>query len=223
MTIKLEEPKVEYIDHMGSDVDIANAARVSFAKEVEEFTDKEEKLIKYLAKHKHWTPFGHQQIKLRITNPIFLARQLVKHQVGGVWNEESRRYISDEPTFYIPKVWNKKPEGHIKQGSGEAFDKVMGAYITNKTFVHYSQCLDLYEDYLKMGIAPEQARMVLPLGVNTHWIWTGSLAFWARVYQLRSDSHAQKDLAPFCEQLNIIMKDLFPCAWKALKEYSNDK
>ena len=220
MAIKLETPSVEYIDHMGSDIAVANAARVSFAKEVSDFTDKEEKLINYLAKHNHWTPFGHQQIKLRITNPIFLARQLVKHQIGGVWNEESRRYISDDPTFYIPKEWHKKPEGHIKQGSGECFDPVTNNYITKRTLDHYFSCIDLYNDYLDMGMAPEQARMVLPLGTNTHWIWTGSLAFWARVYNLRSDAHAQKDLKPFCEQLDVIMSKLFPCSWKALKEFS---
>lgn len=219
--IKLESPKVEYLDHMGSDVDVANAARVSFAKETEQFTDKEEKLIKYLAKHGHWTPFGHQQIKFRITNPIFLARQLVKHQVGGVWNEESRRYISDDPTFYIPDEWHKKPEGYIKQGSGKCFNKSESTYIKNKTLTQYSKCLDLYEEYLKMGMAPEQARMILPLGTNTHWIWTGSLYFWFRVYQLRSSPYAQKDLKSFCKQLDINIDDLFPVSWKALKEYSN--
>lgn len=214
-------PTVEYVDHMGDDTSVVNAARVSFAKEVTEMSDKDEKLIKYLAAHKHWTPFAHTSVTLRMGAPIFLARQLSKHQVGGVWNEESRRYITDNVSFYIPAEWHRAPEGSIKQGSGDTFsNQIAGHFITEVSSV-YRHCYDAYKDLLAKGLAPEQARMVLPQGAVTHWIWTGSLMFWARVYHLRADSHAQKDLQPFVEKLDEIMTKLYPISWKYLKEYWN--
>lgn len=213
-----EKPSVSYVDHMGDDSSIVNAARVSFNKEIPKgvLGDKDIKLIEYLAKHNHWSPFAHTSITLRVANPIFLARQLVKHQVGGVWNEESRRYVSDDVVYFMPKKWRRAPVASIKQGSGEpltnteAFCKLVEA--------SYKVCDDTYKTLLAQGVCPEQARMVLPLGAMTHWIWTGSLMFWARVYHLRADEHAQKDLAPFVQSLDEIMNKLYPVGWRCLKE-----
>lgn len=217
--INVEKPSVEYVEHMGDDCSVVNAARVSFAKEVSELSEGDEKLIKYLAVHKHWSPFAHTAIKLRVANPIFLARQLVKHQVGGVWNEESRRYIHSSVNYYIPEDWRRAPMGSIKQGSGEAFsDPNTLESLEFLVKSHYANCDFVYNKLLEMGVCPEQARMVLPLGSMTHWVWTGSLLFWARVYHLRADSHAQKDLKPFVEQLDAIMSEKFPISWKYLKE-----
>lgn len=217
--INVEVPSVEYLDHMGDDCAVVNAARVSFAKEVEELSAADEKLIKYLAEHKHWSPFAHTSVKVRVSNPIFLARQLVKHQVGGVWNEESRRYITDDVYFYLPREWHKAPEGSIKQGSGERLDNKTASDVLMNVIEHYESCENLYKRLLKQGVCPEQARMVLPLGMMTHWVWTGSLLFWARVYHLRSDSHAQKDLQIFVKELDDIMSEKFPISWKYLKQF----
>ena len=116
MNIKIAEMKVDYVDHMGGDINVVNAARVSFAKEVKEFDlEKDSKLIKYLAKNNHFTPLAHTSITIRVKAPIFMARQFVKHQIGLVWNEESRRYIDDEPEFYIPSEWRSRPKGSINQ------------------------------------------------------------------------------------------------------------
>lgn len=216
--INFEQPSVKFIEKMGDDRSVVNAARVSFDKEISEFTDRDEKLIKYLAVHKHWSPFAHTTVKLRIANPIFLARQLVKHQVGGVWNEESRRYISDVVKYYMPESFRKKPDGSIKQGSGEVFDDSDYKDICSIVASIYDVCDAAYRELLDKGVCPEQARMVLPLGSMTHWVWSGSLYFWARVYHLRSDSHAQRDLRIFVEQLDEIMSEHFPVSWKYLKE-----
>ena len=116
MNIKIAEMKVDYVDHMGGDINVVNAARVSFAKEVKEFDlEKDSKLIKYLAKNNHFTPLAHTSITIRVKAPIFMARQFVKHQIGLVWNEESRRYIDDEPELYIPSEWRSRPKGSINQ------------------------------------------------------------------------------------------------------------
>lgn len=217
--INFEKPSVTYIDHMGDDCAVVNAARVSFAKEVSELSEGDEKLIKYLAEHKHWSPFAHTTIKVRVANPIFLARQLVKHQVGGVWNEESRRYISSDVNYFVPEDWRRAPLGSIKQGSGETFDELSALDFYQAVGKHYEACDKLYHELLDKGVCPEQARMVLPLGMMTHWVWTGSLLFWARVYHLRADSHAQQDLQPFVKQLDAIMSEHFPISWKYLKKF----
>ena len=216
--LTFEKPSVTLVDHMGTDCSVVNAARVSFAKEVSEMSEKDEKLIKYLATHKHWTPFAHTSISLRFSAPVFLARQLVKHQVGGVWNEESRRYITDDVSLYMPKEWRKAPTGSIKQGSGEAVSEDIEALCDYFLENLYDYSLEVYNTLLDLGVCPEQARMVLPLGHMTHWIWTGSLYFWARVYHLRADAHAQKDHAPLVADIDEIMTKLFPISWKCLKE-----
>lgn len=183
-------------------------------------SNKDEKLIKYLAKHNHWSPFAHTSIQLRVTAPIFVARQLVKHQVGGVWNEVSRRYVDDEPTFYFPTKWRKRAENK-KQGSSDEtvkpifhlYDDGDGAYLNS-----VAASLQTYEELLVSGVAPEQARMVLPQNMVTSWYWTGSLMFFHRVYKQRTDSHSQLETQEVAHQIGDICAELFPTAWSALNE-----
>lgn len=214
--------KVEYVDHMGSDINVVNAARVSFAKEVTEFDlEKDTKLINYLAKHNHWSPLAHTSISIRVKAPIFMARQFVKHQIGLVWNEESRRYIDDSPEFYRPECWRTRPK-NAKQGSGDGVvelgvDKfgdsvdIYESHITNSLF--------LYQDMLELGVAPEQARMVLPQSTMTNWIWTGSLVAFARVCKLRLDPHAQIEAQELAKLIHDVVSPLYPVSWNALMEY----
>jgi thymidylate synthase (FAD) len=212
----LDKGFVELVSHMGSDLTVVNAARVSFAKESTEFGDRDKKLISYLAKNKHWTPFAHPQITLRIKAPIFVRAQLGKHQVGLVMNEVSRRYVSDTPEVYSPK-WRTKPTNGAKQGS-ESFMEYGDTW--NSCNISYSNavdsCLRLYEDLLAKDVAPEQARSVLPQGTYTEWWWTGSLAAFARVYSQRIDPHAQWECREYAEAMDQIIKPLFPHSWAAL-------
>jgi thymidylate synthase (FAD) len=214
--VVLDHGHVSYVSHMGNDLTVVNAARVSFQKESTEFTGKDEKLIQYLAKHKHWTPFAHPQITLRIKAPIFIRTQLFKHKVGFTENEVSRRYVSDSPVVYRPR-WRGKPTGGAKQGS-EDFMPIDDAY--NTVNRHYEMCvrdaLRTYEELLKRGVAPEQARSVLPQGTYTEWWWTGSLSAFARVYAQRSDSHAQWECQEYAKAFSTIIQPLFPYSWKSL-------
>ena len=168
---------IQLIDKMGSDLSVVNAARVSFAKKKDVLDQSDEKLIKYLADHDHWSPFGHTTLQFLIKAPIFVARQLVKHQVGLVWNEVSRRYVDYEPEFYVPFMWRGKPENK-KQGSSE--DEI--EYDITPTLQY---CKETYNNLLKAGIAPEMARMILPQNMMTEWYWTGSLMAFVRVVNLR--------------------------------------
>ena len=214
--VVLDHGHVSYVSHMGNDLTVVNAARVSFQKESTEFTGKDEKLIQYLAKHKHWTPFAHPQITLRIKAPIFIRTQLFKHKVGFTENEVSRRYVSDSPVVYRPR-WRGKPTGGAKQGS-EDFMPIDDDY--NTVNRHYEMCvrdaLQTYEELLKRGVAPEQARSVLPQGTYTEWWWTGSLSAFARVYAQRSDSHAQWECQEYAKAFSTIIQPLFPYSWKSL-------
>ncbi len=210
---------------MGSDLSVVNAARVSFSKESklewrersnsptmfeQVLNDKDKKLIKYLAEHNHWSPFGHASVQLHIKAPIFVARQLVKHQVGLVWNEVSRRYVDDEPEFYIPDVWRKKPEGSIKQGSSEETVE----YDIAGTIEYTKQT---YKNLLKAGIAPEMARMVLPQNMFTEWYWSGTLYAFARVCELRCKDDSQRETRDIAWQIDKLVKDKFPVSWEALR------
>lgn len=207
--MKIENIKVDYIDHMGTDLTVVNAARVSFNKSKDTFESKDEKLIQYLAKHNHWSPFAHTSIQLKVLAPIFVARQLVKHQVGGVWNEVSRRYVDDEPGFYIPESWRSRPV-NSKQGSGSEL-------ISDITIEQHTQnCLDQYNHLLSKNVAPEMARMVLPQNTMTEWYWTGSLVFWARVCNQRLDSHTQQETQDVAQHINNICKNIFPVSWPQL-------
>ena len=219
--------EVEYIQHMGSDLTVVNAARVSFKKEREaedwEYLDlgqasgyfvavlneKDKKLIKYLAEHNHWTPFGHCQVTFRIKAPIFVARQLGKHQVGMVWNEVSRRYVDSEPEFFSIDMFREKAD-NVKQGSK---DEATIPYSLDPLH-HYT--LECYNNLLKMGVCPEQARMVLPQSMYTEWYWTGSLAAWARVCKLRLDPHTQKETRDIAQVISNQMSIIFPVSWSAL-------
>jgi len=208
---------------MGSDLFAANVARVSFDNWKEEFDEKDVGLISYLAKHKHTTPFRHPHLSVRCSAPIFLARQLGKHQVGMDWNEVSRRYVKEDFTYYAPDMWRKAPEGSIKQGSKDEAVEVVDYDVAEPISPQEAwenciqSCTQTYDKMILAGVAPEQARMVLPQGMNTSWIWTGSLLAFAHVYNLRADfSHAQKDLRLFVEQLNDVATEHFPVLWKKL-------
>ena len=202
--------QVTLIDKMGSDLSVVNSARVSFAKQHNTMQDNDERLIKYLATHNHWSPFGHASLQFRIKAPVFVARQLVKHQVGLVWNEVSRRYVDDEPEFYIPDVWRKKPEGSIKQGSSEETVE----YDIAGTIEYTKQT---YKNLLREGIAPEMARMVLPQNMYTEWYWSGTLYAFARVCELRCKDDSQRETRDITWQIDKLVKDKFPVSWEALR------
>lgn len=219
LDLKFEsEIAVEYIDHMGSDLSVVNAARVSFNKQVDTFQDRDEKLLKYLATHKHWTPFAHTSISVRVKVPIFLARQLVKHTVGLVLNEVSRRYVDTPPEFYIPKTLHERPT-NAKQGCGDGLGANLNGTLIADYFMQGSQeALDKYTELLAFGVAPEEARMVLPLNTMTEFIWTGSLVAFHRVFNQRSDAHAQLAAQEFADKLGKVIEPLYPVSWKVLNQ-----
>lgn len=241
--------QAELIEFMGDDLRVVNAARVSFDKESEwedaereydpsgafyvgygqKLSEKDQKLIKYLATHNHWTPFSHVMITMRETVPIFVARQRFKHMVGFTYNEVSRRYVDDEPTFYIPKSWRKAAENK-KQGSSDETvsppDLILNYEDSrgNSPIVGYNMlvelCSEWYEKAIEAGVAPEQARMVLPQSMYTSYYTTGSLAAWARAYKLRSDPHAQKEIQDLAEQWHKIIGGIpeLKHSWRALTD-----
>lgn len=213
--MKVSDIKIELVDSMGSDINVVNAARVSFAKEVKKFDlASDQRLLDYLAKHGHWSPFAHTAITLRCKVPIALARQLVKHQVGGSWNEESRRYISDEPEFWLPNELHDKPKS-AKQGCDVAVNTYSAGYLRDME-LHSEHALKLYMDMLRYGVAPEEARLVLPLNTMTNYMWTGSVMFFHRVWQQRSDSHAQGFAREFADKLKPILYEVYPHSTVAL-------
>jgi thymidylate synthase (FAD) len=199
---------------MGSDLTVVNAARVSFDKSSENYSEtSNHNLIKYLATHNHWTPFAHCVVTLRETVPIFVARQRFKSTVGFTYNEISRRYVDSTPEFYIPEnnEWRLKAESK-KQGSSNETTPVNPVLM----WEYYDQCKQLYGKLLHMGVAPEQARMVLPQSMYTSYYVTGSLAAWARAYKLRSSEDAQSEIRTLASQWDDIIKPLFPVSWEAL-------
>lgn len=197
----------------GTELDIVNAARVSFHKESTELNEKDIKLINYLAKHAHWTPFAHVGATFVVKAPIFVARQLGKHQVGLVWNEVSRRYVDEEPEFFFPDVWRGRPV-NAKQGSdGVVEDSAMFHSIAVETT---KENLAVYNNMIACGVAPEQARMVLPQNTMTEWWWTGSLAAWARVFKQRLDPHTQQETRNVVGLMYHQLLERFPNALPAL-------
>ena len=204
--------KVELLDTMGSDLSVVNAARVSYSKISEELNDKDEKLIKYLVKHDHWSPFAHASAQFRIKAPVFVARQLVKHQVGLSWNEVSRRYVDDKPEFYTPTEWRGRPK-NSKQGSDGTIDVDEGYYDR-----YVNGCRVYYHSLLHQGVAPEQARMVLPQSMMTEWVWSGTLYAFARVCNLRCKPDTQLETQFIANEMSKHMTESFPVSWKYLKE-----
>lgn len=282
--MNVEQIRAEYIDHMGDDLLVVNAARTSFGKESEWVWDgidrpltdlpvgevyngaghkqvlkpEDANLIRYLAtgyrskewkdllssiidvvlkilaesgtrddcmpaltdilhaykrRAQHWAPFAHPHLSLRMTLPMFLARQFVKHQIGGVWSEESRRYISDEPGVWFPDEWHMRPED-VKQGSGGAHP--YQRRVTDAAMASTASSLCSYNDLLSAGVAPEEARIVLPLNTMTTVTWTGSLLFWSRVCNQRVDSHAQLAAQELGRQIADIVRPHYPVSWAAL-------
>jgi len=213
--MKIAPIAVEYVDHMGGDLTVVNAARVSFGKHVAQMKDSDAKLIKYLADHDHWSPFAHAALSVRIKAPIFVARQLVKHQIGLSWNEVSRRYVSDEPEFFLPEQWRAAPTDGAKQGSSDGAG--LDQSLCDEVLDHVGTTALLgYNSLLKQGVAPEMARMVLPLNMMTEWVWTGTLYAFARVCNLRLDSHSQPETTQVAERISTLCGAQFPVSWTVL-------
>jgi len=211
--------KVTYIEHMGSDLSVVNAARVSFGKQSELvcidrqkgqyiLKEKDVNLIRYLANHQHKSPFNHAFATFHVKAPIFVARQLQKHEYMP-WNEVSRRYVDSEPEFYEPVVWRGRSE-----------DKKQGSYgiVDLKTKPTHQYALQTYHNLLSDGVAPEQARMVLPQSMYTEWYWSGSLYAFAKMCSLRLKEDTQLETREIAQQISSVMKDLYPFSWKALGE-----
>ena len=209
---------VTLVDSMGSDLTTVNAARVSYGAESHEMSLRDEKLIKFLAKHKHITPFRHAQVTLRCKAPIFIARQLGKHQTGFSWNEVSRRYKDGEAISiecFVPETVFARPQKLMTQAAQAVEPEITKAI---SEIIEYAnrRAVREYESLVGLGVAPEQARMVLPQSMMTEWVWTGSLYGWASMYNQRSSEHAQYEVRLFAEEVSKIMSELFPICWKAL-------
>jgi len=223
----LDYGHVDLVDYMGSDLSVVNAARVSFNKESSwDYSDshvptptlpeKDAKLIKYLGKHNHFTPFCHPQVTLRIKCPIFVRAQLGKHQIGLTMNEVSRRYVTFDPEIYTP-LWRNAPTDGAKQGSSDfVSDTWLSMRATDEYKIIAKECLDLYSKLIQDGVAPEQARSILPQGTYTEFMWTGSLYAFARVYNLRIDAHAQWEIQQYAKAIDRIIAPLFPVSWQTL-------
>ena len=207
-----------YIDHMGSDLSVVNAARVSFGKKADwkhpsigqesGLSDRDTKLVYYLAKHKHMSPFGHAFATFHVKAPVFVARQLVKHKFLR-WNEISRRYVDEEPEFYVPDVWRGR-SADKKQGSeGEVSCPVRPEML-------YKDAIESYNTMLEAGICPEQARMVLPQSTMTEWYWSGSLDAFSDMCLLRCASDTQGETQKVAAAISVKMHELFPVSWMAL-------
>jgi thymidylate synthase (FAD) len=216
--------EVTYIDHMGSDLSVVNAARVSFGKksdwmptvhngEPKVLQFKDDKLIKYLAKHKHYSPFNHTFVTFHVKAPIFVARQLQKHEYT-IWNEISRRYVDEEPEFYQPDVWRGRSEDK-KQGSD--------GIVKSNANVHYfnDTMLGVYTQLLDEGVAPEQARMVLPQSMMTEWYWSGTMKAMHKMCSLRCKPDTQLETQIVANHIDEEMAKLFPVSWEALRAYED--
>ena len=208
--------KVDYVDHMGTDDSVANAARVSFANDASNYTPEQNgRLIQFLARERHELPFAHTAITLRCSAPIPQRTHAFKSKVGFVENEESRRYISSRPELFVPDEFRSAVKDK-KQGSGAAHRK------SNWWIRYYTdfcqEAIEIYEGMIDDGICPEQARYILPQGVMVNWIWTGSLLAYARFYKLRSKTDTQKETQVLAGLVGEHMSRLFPVSWAALVE-----
>jgi thymidylate synthase (FAD) len=216
--------KVTYVDHMGSDLSVVNAARVSFGKksdwlprvhngEAKVLSAKDCRLIAYLAKHKHKSPFNHTFATFHVKAPIFVARQLQKHEYMP-WNEISRRYVDDEPEFYTPTNWRGRSEDKKQGSSGEIFTDVSPNYA-------YTAARETYRNLLMDGVAPEQARMVLPQSMMTEWYWSGTLHAFEKMCGLRLKDDVQEETRQVAEAIEDFMMELYPTSWEALRMYAD--
>ena len=241
--------EVTYVDHMGSDLSVVNAARVSFGKKSEmvctdlqvgtwELKPQDTKLIRYLAREKHISPFGHAFASFHVKAPVFVARQLVKHKFLR-WNEISRRYVDEEPEFYVPENWREKSDDK-KQGSGDGFVNMLpqddtDEYADDKSYLAdywevdttryvddnaYFHAMCTYKDLIAAGVCPEQARMVLPQSMMTEWYWSGSLDAFADMCHLRCKSDTQLETQIVANYIDDKMQELFPVSWEALRMYA---
>jgi thymidylate synthase (FAD) len=215
--------EVTYIDHMGSDLSVVNAARVSFGKKSEWgqriysgepciLKPKDAKLIRYLAKHNHKSPFNHTFATFHVKAPIFVARQLVKHEYMP-WNEISRRYVDDDPEFYFPLTWRGRSTDKKQGSEGEVKSNFNINYHTMTALKGYQQMLD-------EGVAPEQARMVLPQSMMTQWYWSGTLYAFAKMCKLRMKSDTQEETQLVAQKVALTMAKIYPVSWDALMEYA---
>ena len=227
--------KVKYVDQMGSDLSVVNAARVSFDKVSDweyvsstsepnlcghlhmSLKPQDERLIAFLARENHWTPFGHTSLSIHVKAPIFVARQLGKHQVGLVWNEISRRYVDSPPEFYIPESWRKKNPDK-KQGSYEDEFIDLSADLDLNVDSIVNLCKTTYNSMLDLGVCAEQARMILPQNMYTEWYWSGSLIAFARVCNLRLKKDTQLETRVIAQQISDIAASCFPVSWQYLKK-----
>lgn len=209
---------VNLVDVMGNDLTVVNAARVSFDKHVEVFEEtRDDRLIAYLARHDHWTPFAHPQAQFRISAPIYVANQLKRHQVGFALNEVSRRYVDDDPEFYqMTGTWRGRPTDGAKQGSSGLVDDSLQHAASKWQNDVERVAMNVYQSMLEHGIAPEQARGILPQTMITKWYWTGSLAAWARLCIQRLDKHTQTETRIIAGMISEEMEILFPVSWKVL-------
>ena len=220
----------EFIDRMGTDKTVVDAARVSFSKRTQwernipnvgiyELSDRDKKLIKYLATHEHWSPFGHCSLSVHIGAPVFVARQLVKHTVGLCWNEVSRRYVDHPPEFYSPETWRGRPVDK-KQGSSDETVVWLSREERVGTAVQKAEqhSAELYEEMITAGVSPEQARMVLPQSMMTEWYWSGSLYAFARVCNLRCKDDTQEETREIAWMIDEHARKLFPVSWAALRD-----
>lgn len=211
--------QVEYMCHSGSDLLVVNAARTSFAKESKELSKGDIKLINFLAREKHLLPFRHPSLTLRCKAPIFVARQLGKHQTGMSWSEESRRYIKTAPEFYWPEKW-RKAAVDVKQGSSEEeFDNYPEGDTKHSISnlldcAHYA--LEIYNDLLDKGLAPEQARMILPQNTYINWVWTGTLLSWVHLIKERTAPTTQRETQEFARMVAAQVERLYSESYKAL-------
>lgn len=205
---------VELIDVFGDDLTVVNAARVSFAKESHQMTSGDEKLVKYLAEHNHVTPFFHPQARFRLKMPIFVAREWFRHQIGFARNEVSRRYVDTDPEFWMPTELRKR-DTNKKQGSKDERIQYNGHCLAHIRATN-EKALETYKYLLGHDVCPEQARAVLPQSMMTEFIETGSLAAYARLYKLRTDPTAQREIQEIAEQVGFLIAERFPISWHAL-------
>ena len=207
---------IEVLEVFGSDLTVVNAARVSFAKEVKEMTDRDAKLIKFLADHDHISPFFHPQVRLRIKMPIFVAREWYRHNVGLSRNEVSRRYVDSRPENWYPQIDElRERDPKLKQGSKDT--PISDAEAVAKEIRDYGEMtIEFYESLLARGVAPEIARSVLPQGMYTEFIETGSLAAYARIWKLRTDPGAQREIQAYARAIEHLLMKHFPVSWAAL-------